>query len=470
MVNKSYFLGLFFLMIFLFGVSGWPKSLRAADYYVDNTCGYNGNGTSQTCAAGPGQPGPFNSLANAQSGLTGSQAGNRLLFKAGETFTGQYTVRAYGTSGHPFTISSYGTGAKPIINGNGTSPYGVISITNLNYITINGLALTNGSMGVWIYCTSSTTSTSSINISNCYIYGCPGTGICQSNDSGSRADMSGSTWSNNEITGSCAAIYIHRTNGITMSYNKIHDNGTTQYEPYGIAVEAGSNLIIHDNLIVNQLAAGIGIYGDTGSDGPSNDNQVYRNIIYGTYKGSTGWSRDITWQGTWGGTGNIVWGNILISTDSSIAHMEDDNSSGSGNLFYNNVCANGPMGMQLSGSSWFVNNNIFYNVSTPISGRSVSGSKNISYPNAGTVPGASTSNPLFTNPAVGWTGYTLQAGSPAIGAGANLGSPYNLILDPTNLTWPPATADENTYGWTIGAFVYRTGGAPAPPTNLRIVN
>ena len=64
------------------------------------------------------------------------------------------------------------------------------------------------------------------------------------------------------------------------------------------------------------------------------------------------------------------------------------------------------------------------------------------------------SDPRFANSAAG--DFTLLTLSPAIDAGANLGSPYNLELLP-NSSWPGsvATGDENGYGsgWEIGAYV-----------------
>ena len=89
----------------------------SAAYYVDNTCANNGNGTAQNCATSSGGAGPFNSIANAQSAVTGNQSGNSLLLKSGDIFREQYAVPAYGTSGNPFTIGAYGAGPPPIING-----------------------------------------------------------------------------------------------------------------------------------------------------------------------------------------------------------------------------------------------------------------------------------------------------------------------------------------------------------------
>ncbi len=469
MVNKSYFLGLFFLTIFLFGVSG--KSLWATDYYVDNTCGYNGNGTSQTCASGAGQPGPFNSLANAAAAVTGSHPGDQLLFKCGQTYTGPFVVGAYGTSGNPFTVSSYGTGAQPTFTGGGTAypNWGAINIINLSNITLDGLAVTNGGdEGIWIYRWSDSSPTSGITVRNCLCYNNPGAGIAYYNEASiSRPNLSDCSFYNNDCYGNASGIYVNRVNYLSIYNNTCHDSALNGKEQYGIGVESGSYLNIYQNMIYNIYDTGIGIYGDSGSDGPASYNQIYRNVVYGTKYDV--WAKDITLQG-FVGSNNSIYYNILYSTDSHVSHFEDDATSSSGNVFYGNVLADGQYGLQTSGGSWAVRNNTFYNVGTGTTNTSgLTFSNNISYPNSN-IPNAITSNPLFTNPGSDWTGFRLQAGSPAIDTGANLGSPYNLALDPSNLVWPPTTADENTYGWSIGAFVYRTGRAPAPPTGLRIVN
>jgi hypothetical protein len=85
-------------------------------YYVDNSCTNNGNGLATSCAASSGAAGPFNSIINSESGVSGSQPGSSFLLKAGETFREEFDVQAYGTSAGQFTIGSYGSGAAPILN------------------------------------------------------------------------------------------------------------------------------------------------------------------------------------------------------------------------------------------------------------------------------------------------------------------------------------------------------------------
>lgn len=98
-------------------VASLGSAFGATTYYVDNSCPYNGNGLSQNCASLAGGNGPFNSIANAQSAVTGDQHGNALLLKRGDTFREQYTVPAYGTSAGRFLIGNYGVGALPVIKG-----------------------------------------------------------------------------------------------------------------------------------------------------------------------------------------------------------------------------------------------------------------------------------------------------------------------------------------------------------------
>jgi len=59
---------------------------------------------------------PWKTIAHAQSTLTGDQHDVNVLFNQGDTWREAYSVPAYGTSGHPFTIGVYGSGAAPIIN------------------------------------------------------------------------------------------------------------------------------------------------------------------------------------------------------------------------------------------------------------------------------------------------------------------------------------------------------------------
>jgi len=85
-----------------------------AIYYVDDTCGTPGTGTSDTCSDAADDP--FQTIAQAQAAVTGDQSDNSILFKKGGIWWEMFTIGAFGTAGHQFTVGAYGAGAKPIIS------------------------------------------------------------------------------------------------------------------------------------------------------------------------------------------------------------------------------------------------------------------------------------------------------------------------------------------------------------------
>jgi hypothetical protein len=109
------------------------------------------------------------------------------------------------------------------------------------------------------------------------------------------------------------------------------------------------------------------------------------------------------------------------------------------------------------------NNNLFYDSSGIILLVGTSTHTTLASYKAAVAPQDSSSlnsNPLFVN--LAGNNFSLQPASPAINAGANLGSPYNLRLVWTSV-WPASvvTADQNTdgSGLEIGAYVY-VGASP----------
>lgn len=108
-------------------------------YYVDATGGNDGNnGLSPSTA--------WKTLTKV-NGVTFTE-GNRLLFKAGEMWTGRLYPKGSGTSGNPIIIDQYGSGNKPLIDGNGMTGTGVVYLYNQEYWEISNLEITNnGSTG-----------------------------------------------------------------------------------------------------------------------------------------------------------------------------------------------------------------------------------------------------------------------------------------------------------------------------------
>jgi hypothetical protein len=392
-----------------------------SSFYVDNTCANNGNGRAQTCASTVGGVGVFNSLSAAQAGVTGNQAGTALMFKAGQTFTGQFTVDASGASGNPFVITSYGTGAKPIISGGTQNMY----LRFVQYVTVDGLDFTSPTGTVNIYAISPanyiviknssihgasstclyTWKVQNITINNNDIYSggqdginirmgdttlaLPGImiysntihnnmryGILTNGLSGNQVNMTGSKIYNNELYNNSTGIYLVFTSYAEIYLNNIHDNGKDCWgtndclgEDYGFAIQSGSYNSFYDNLIFNTENTGIGIYGEqSSSNNGSNSNLVYRNIIFGTLLGEQQ-QKDVEWQSWAGnsvGSNNQFFNNILYSTGDSSSQnfvVDDTNPAIGGNVAYNNTFYGAQYGVYFEGSTtnagWAFKNNIF---------------------------------------------------------------------------------------------------------------
>ncbi len=114
----------------------WAFSFAAcgANYYVDFGAGQDANpGTS------PGAP--WKTLENVNAAVF--RSGDRLLFKAGETWRGQLIPKMlHASGGEPFIIDRYGDGPKPKFDGGGQVD-DVIRLYNVQNIEVRNLEVTN---------------------------------------------------------------------------------------------------------------------------------------------------------------------------------------------------------------------------------------------------------------------------------------------------------------------------------------
>lgn len=116
---------------------------NATTYYIDSVAGLDSqNGTTINT--------PWKSLIKINN-LT-FKADDKILLKSGSVWNGQQ-LKFFGSgiANFPIIINQYGTGAKPIINGSGstkingitTVDQGVVFLYNQDYIEINNLEITN---------------------------------------------------------------------------------------------------------------------------------------------------------------------------------------------------------------------------------------------------------------------------------------------------------------------------------------
>jgi hypothetical protein len=235
--------------------------------------------------------------------------------------------------------------------------------------------------------------------------------------------------------------------GLTIRYNILANTNGSNFYVQSQGVATTYQVDFYGNLVIN---AGLG-YGAviTSSCIGSLAIRMYNNTFYGNWVEMDDYAATTT---------KMVFENNIIYAAAGTVPLRDAYSkitSHSNNLYY------------LAGGGTLV----------------TSGSNNYTSSNLTTYePTALSSNPLFTNisnlptgspPFTGFTGtygvnmqpsengLSLQAGSPGISYGINLGSPYNGSI---NTVTRPSTG-----GWDLGAYeVGVVNTVPNPPSNLSI--
>jgi len=112
-------------------------STRATKYYVD---------PSSTSIITDGSfASPWKTIEQVNSGTSGLQPGDSVFFKRGQTFTGTLLVGGSGTAAKPIVYTAYGTGEMPELTNIAS---GIITISNKQYVIIDGLELTDKTMSL----------------------------------------------------------------------------------------------------------------------------------------------------------------------------------------------------------------------------------------------------------------------------------------------------------------------------------
>jgi len=119
------------LIFFLF----LTNFVNATNFYVDAGHPGTNSGTLSN---------PWTSISSInQSSIN---AGDSLLFRAGDTFTGTFTFTRSGSSGNPIVISRYGTGENPTFTGTGSTITGLFVLSNRSWIVFDRLTITDPSI------------------------------------------------------------------------------------------------------------------------------------------------------------------------------------------------------------------------------------------------------------------------------------------------------------------------------------
>ena len=444
-----------FLIVVLF----FTSIVHAATYYVATT-GDNGD---------PGtEAQPWLTLTYAESQLSN---GDTVIVRGG-TYNETFTINVANV-----TFQNYPS-ETPIIDGEDTLPGGdqynsLVIIANVGGgITFDGFEIKNSTArGIGLAYTDNNI------IKNCAVHDIKEAGIVIDTDA------------NNILVEDCV---VHEHNlqylagggwGSGIGTARNHDitiRGCEVYNGCGEGIIAGrqsANVTVEYCTVYDNRA--LQIYADTTKDVTIRYNLAYgtRNATYNTrYTGTTagtGISVAVEAPAVGYGDGAEIYGNLVADCLHGleiwdITNVKIYNNTVVEAYYYNST----PTLLMIDGSltDHIVRNNIFIQTNGTIA----------VVPNAGTYSnnlwsktpeadaqgeGDVIGSPLLAKTS-GWNSLTagavdgsefvLQDSSPAINVGVDLGSPYNLGLNPTS-TWPDSvsTLDQDGYGiWEIGGFVY----------------
>jgi parallel beta-helix repeat protein len=228
--------------------------------------------------------------------------------------------------------------------------------------------------------------------------------------------------------------------GNTLSYNLVHDNNNG-----GIRLEDSAHCSVVDNVTYlndnpANYTAGIAVLSYNGI-APTDSDVIYGNSGYGNYYG-------LYMSGAMEGiqrfiTNNLVENNVFTGSFSGYNLWAAYGAENDGYMGYGNIYTYNAFGVETAA---FIRWGVARSEPT-YSGWETAGG------NCGMIGCSHSmeSDPLFTDPAAG--NLTLIQNSPAVGAGADLGPPYNVGLLPDSM-WPNVVnIRSQSARWNIGAYL-----------------
>jgi hypothetical protein len=365
------------------------------------------------------------------------------------TADGQWYYDSGTTTLYVYSISALGTSIEA------THRNRAALIDNKSYITLSGLHLTMANQdNLWLetadHCT----------FSNLELDYAASDGALVSNGSNNLLFDGGSSHNNGHGYGDGDGIGIGQqgaaSHDITVQNMDIYSNGySTQGSAVAVSDTAEGNpptaIIVQYNKLRDSVDTGLNVSGGTVL--------AQYNIITGNgFAGIQIIPQGATQVATVSAYGNTIYSN------GEYGLVGGSVNSGTGTLTAkNNILLNNNTSANHSEIGWWQPTFITFVTDYNIIYHSIAGltffydgSSNTFTQwksNTGQDAHSLTSDPKVTNAAAG--DFTLQNASPAINAGANLGSTYQMGLDPrSSFSW--STLNQNSYGsgWEIGAFVY----------------
>jgi len=246
--------------------------------------------------------------------------------------------------------------------------------------------------------------------------------------------------------------YVHpATTASIVRHNCVHD-----VREHGIFVEISSDSHVWGNLIYdcawgtangNAEFIPAGITVDCRETNLTEDNLIYNNTIYGGQVGIK--CNSYSYQAGMSLSNNLFKNNIAVGYTVRALYTENagaNQTGGTGNVYWYNCF--GPEAANFI--RWHYVNKSTYDAWEATSGVVLDGGTTHSIE----------ADPLLTNPTT--HDFTLQAASPCINSGMNLGTTYKYGLMHDSV-WPAAVVlgDQGAHGagWEIGAYIYEAGGS-----------
>jgi hypothetical protein len=445
------------LVLVLAGLGSYSNPVAAAGntYYVAT----NGSDSNPGTLAKP--------WLTPQHAANTMVAGDTCYIEAGTyglSGNGQRIVTEHnGAPGAPITFQNYNGGVVTIFS---SGLYSNLAIQN-NYIDFIGLNCVGDNTSYGGACIESPIS--NILIQNCSFSNFPVGGI-YTDESCTKTNIiiNGCTFNGTNTTNNMEVISLRDVNGFTISNNLVENpvsanrcgittagcsngsiNNNTVYNTssYGIYIgpspqNAGSNVNVYNNLVYNCAHAGLAWADEVGYGETSTGINFYNNIVFGNYRGfeldqnNGNFTVNLSLiNNTFYNNGGSVGQDILIAA----THTELSNCVIRNNIIDEStanqygIAYNGYASGELT-----VDHNLYYNTGGVWNSSNILGTNYV------------TANPLLNSPP---SNFTLQSGSPAIGAGSSVSAPATDYTGASRASSP-----------SIGACDYATANSSAPQT------
>lgn len=418
--------------------------------------------------------------------------GDSISFKRGHSWNLATDAALVAKSG--VTYNAYGTGAQPILDGMGTVAQGFTASSKSNVI-VDSLNIKRNTSYNALFASCDTCSITNSTLSDAGVHSVNVTGASPTftatgnmYSTSAAFHMTGKVFN---IASTSASVSTISSNTIDVSQVLSTDNVS------GIVCSASPiGCVIDSNTITGaQMLQGFGIKSVSAS-GSVTGGQITRNSLVGITNACAGCdgegielTGDVTNQvtgtlvsgnyiklgsaaadcaGLFHATSNVFSYNFCIGNSGTNAGIHPASNSDS-NVFYGNslYLPGTTYGLEVTGTS--INNDFQNNIVVGsgyglifASGGTGTFSYNIAFNNAtanfsgGTNSGNnSTSDPLWISPTPTVANdFKLQATSPAIAVGNNLGAAYQFGNAQYGASFPYVTANQNSFGWGRGAFVF----------------